>query len=215
MFLRNESLKQYIKLYPVTTVLICVHLIVLGLMEWTGSSQDAETLLRFGALFDLPGMTPEWWRYLTAMFVHIGFAHMFFNSFTLYVFAPPLERMLGTWRYLLFYILSGIAGNLASAWLHPDHFISAGASGAIYGVYAAYLFLAIFRKDIIDRQTKQTIITILVIGFLQSIIVPHIDLYAHFGGFVGGLIVMGLISLSIQRRQKRHQEEQRQQASEG
>ncbi|MFH5186245.1 rhomboid family intramembrane serine protease [Paenibacillus sp. TAB 01] len=146
MFLRTESLKQYVRLYPVTTVLICIHLVVLGLMEWTGSSEDSRTLLRFGALFDLPGMVPEWWRYITAMFVHIGFAHLFFNSFTLYVFAPPLERMLGVWRYALLYLLCGIAGNLASAWFHSDYFISAGASGAIYGVYAAYLFLAIFRK---------------------------------------------------------------------
>lgn len=203
MFLRNENLKQYIRLYPITALLIMIHLVVLGLMEWYGSSKATATLIQFGALFDLPGMKPEWWRYITAMFVHIGFEHLLFNSFALYVFAPPLERMLGKWRYAVFYLLCGIAGNIASAWLHPGYFVSAGASGAIYGIYAAYLFLAVFRKDIIDRETKQTIITIIVIGFLQSIIVPHIDLYAHAGGFIGGLIVMGLISLSIRRRRQK------------
>ncbi|WP_409344536.1 rhomboid family intramembrane serine protease [Paenibacillus sp. MBLB4367] len=208
MFARTESLKQYIRLYPVTTALIVIHLILMGLMEWYGSSRDTETLLRFGALFELPGVTTEPWRYVSAIFLHIGFSHLLFNSFTLYVFAPPLEIMLGRWRYVLFYLISGIAGNIASMWLHPDYFVSAGASGAIYGIYAAYLYLAIFRRDIIDKQTKQTIVTIIVIGFLYSVIVPNIDLYAHFGGFAGGFITIALIALSIKRRYRNRIERQ-------
>ncbi|RAV21326.1 rhomboid family intramembrane serine protease [Paenibacillus contaminans] len=214
MFARTESLKQYIRLYPVTTALIVINLIVLGLMEWYGSSQDNETLYRFGALFDLPGETAEPWRYVTAIFLHIGFSHLLFNCFTLYVFAPPLEIMLGKWRYILLYLVSGIVGNIASMLLHQDYFISAGASGALYGIYAAYLYLAIFRKDIIDKQTKQTIVTIIVIGFLYSVIVPRVDLYAHFGGFVGGFATIALIALSIKRRYRKMMEEYEEQGHE-
>ncbi|TDG00793.1 rhomboid family intramembrane serine protease [Paenibacillus piri] len=202
MFLRRESLKQYIRLYPVTSLLIVIQLLVWAAMEWYGSSMDSGTLLRFGAMFGLPGLTPEPWRYVTAIFVHIGFEHLLFNSFALYVFAAPLERLLGAWKYALFYLACGIAGNIASVWLHRDDFIGAGASGAIYGVYAAYLFLSIFRKDLIDYQSKQTIRVIVIIGFLYSFIVPHVDIYAHAGGFVGGAVLTALITRFVARRQR-------------
>lgn len=200
MFVRTESFKQYLRYYPVTCVLIAVNLLLVLLMEISGSSQNTMTLIQFGALFEVDGFKPELWRFVTAMFLHNGFAHLFFNCFALFVFAPALERMLGKVRYIALYLVSGIAGNIVSYWLHSDSFISVGASGAIYGIYAAYLFLAIFRKDIIDLQTKQTIVTIIVIGFLYSFIVPRVDIYGHLGGFLGGLVVMYLIALSIRRR---------------
>ncbi|SFL07925.1 Membrane associated serine protease, rhomboid family [Paenibacillus sp. 1_12] len=204
MFARRESLKEYFRLYPVTALLIIVNIVVWGVMEVYSFGQDPSiTRLQFGAIFDLPNMKAETWRYVTAMFIHIGFEHLFFNSFALYVFAPPLERMLGKWRYLLTYIVSGITGNIFSMWLHKDYFVSAGASGAIYGIYAAFLFLAIFRKDIIDQYTKKTILVIVGVGFASSLIIPRIDIYAHLGGFVGGIVTMALIVLSIKRRHRR------------
>ena len=203
MFLRRESLKQYIRLYPVTSAIIVIHLLVMAAMEWYGSSTNNVTLLRFGAMFDLPGIEPEPWRLVTSIFIHIGFEHLLFNSFALYVFAAPLERMIGSWRYALYYLACGVIGNLASAWLHTDPYIGVGASGAIYGVYAAYLYMSVFRKDLIDYQTKQTVRTIVIVGFISSIIIPRVDLYAHAGGFVGGLAVSALMMLFVRRRRAR------------
>lgn len=204
MFSRRESLKQYFSWYPVTASLICINLLLWGLMEWYSSSNGKDaTFFQFGALFDLPGMRAEPWRYVTAIFLHNGFAHLFFNSFAMYVFAPPLERMLGKWRYLLTYIASGISGNIFSMWLHQGYFVSVGASGAIYGIYAAYLYLALFRKDIIDSQTKKMVVILIAVGFANSLIVPNIDIYAHLGGFIGGIVALAMIVLSIKRRHRR------------
>ncbi|WP_282935869.1 rhomboid family intramembrane serine protease [Paenibacillus sp. RC67] len=202
MFSRTESLKQYIRLYPVNTAIIVIQLLVMAGMTIYGSSKDNSTLIRFGAMFDLPRMEPELWRYVTSIFVHIGFEHLLFNSFAIYVFAAPLERMFGSFRYAVFYLLSGIAGNIASALLHKDYYIGAGASGAIYGVYAAYLYLSVFRKDLIDYQTKQTVRIIVIIGFIYSVVIPNVDIYAHLGGFVGGLLFTALMTLFIKRRQR-------------
>ncbi|MED4599342.1 rhomboid family intramembrane serine protease [Paenibacillus validus] len=206
MFARRESLKQYVRLYPVTTTLIAIHLLLMAAMEVYGSSKDTATLLRFGAMFDLPGLQPEPWRYVSSIFLHIGFEHLLFNSFALYVFAAPLERMLGSWRYAVFYLICGIIGNLASAWLHTDSYVGAGASGAIYGVYAAYLYLSVFRKDLIDYQSKQTVRTIVIIGFVYSILIPNVDIYAHGGGFVGGLAVSAILTLFVKKRKSRGSE---------
>jgi rhomboid protease GluP len=200
VFVRRESIKQYMRIYPVTFTIIVIHLLVMAAMEWYGSSKDSETLLRFGAMFGIQDLHPAAWRYVASIFIHIGWEHLLFNSFALYVFAAPLERLLGSFRYLFFYLACGIFGNIVSAAFHSDPYIGAGASGAIYGVYAAYLYLSLFRKDMIDGETKQTVITILVIGFIYSIVVPNVDIYAHAGGFIGGLAMTALMTLFIKRR---------------
>ncbi|MCR8642683.1 rhomboid family intramembrane serine protease [Paenibacillus sp. N1-5-1-14] len=210
MFSRRESFKQYIQFYPITSILIAINVAVFLVMLLTGTSFSNETLYDFGAMFDLPGMQPEWWRNFTAMFLHAGFGHLFFNMFTIVIFAPPLEIMLGKVRYLLLYLISGVAGNLVSAWMHKlqsEYYIGVGASGAIYGLYAAFLFLAVFRKDIMDQATRQTILIIIVAGFVSSVITPRVDIYAHLGGFIGGFGSLALIVLSIKRRVRRRQEQ--------
>lgn len=200
MFLRRESLKEYVKSYPVVSLILLVQLLAFGLMEAYGSSTSVRTLLDFGAMFKNPFFQPEPWRYVTAVFLHIGFQHLLLNSFALYVFAAPLERMLGSWRFLLFYVACGIVGNAVSYMLHMDNYIGAGASGAIYGVYAAFLLFAFFRKDLIHGENAKTIMIIVIVGFIHSIVIPNVDLYGHAGGFACGLIAAAALSLTIRKR---------------
>lgn len=196
LFLRYENWRQYVRLYPITVTILVINVILFALMEIYGSSKGTPTLLRFGAMFGIPGhpLQPEWWRYFSSVFLHIGGPHLLFNSFALFVFAPPLERMLGKMRYSLFYLACGAGGNVVSHWLHQDYYISAGASGAVYGIFAAYLFLALFRKELLDQQSKQTIMVILVIGLIYSIVMKGVNLYAHAGGFLSGFAIMYVLS---------------------
>lgn len=196
--MRRESLKEYIKYYPITSLILIINLLMFILVELVGSSRDTATMLRFGAMFRLEGFSPEWWRYFASTFLHFGFMHLLMNSFALYVFAPPLERMIGSARYLLFYLLSGLAGSSISYLLMSSGTVSAGASGAVYGVFAAYLYLAIFRKDLLDAQSGQTIKTILIVGLIYSLL-PGVSFFGHLGGFVGGFALMALLSLTMKR----------------
>lgn len=203
LFLRRESLKQYIRWYPVTASLIVLNVLLVIVMEIFGSSKNSITLLQFGAMFNIHGFQPEWWRYVTAIFLHAGWKHLLFNCFALYVFAPPLERMLGHVRYLVYYILCGVSGNLVSYWLHVKEYVGIGASGAVYGIYAAYVFIALFRKDLLDYSSRKTIQIIVSVGFVHSLVMfRRVDLWAHLGGFLGGLLLMALLVLSI--RVRRH-----------
>lgn len=199
MFVRRESFKEYLTYYPITSGIIAMNIIMFLLMELSGSAESNLTLLRFGAMFDIAGFKTEWWRFFTAMVLHGGLTHLIFNCFALLVFAPPLERLLGKWRYALYYVACGVIGNIASYWLHFDEYISVGASGAIYGVYGAYIYLAIFHKHLLDFGTRKTIQTIVIIGFVYSLF-PGIDLWAHLGGFVGGFALMALMVMMIRRR---------------
>lgn len=188
IFLRRETFRQYLRLYPVTSLILGVILALFLAMEWRGGSENVLTLIDFGAIYSESGESHEWWRYISAVFLHIGWRHLLFNGFALYVFAPPLERLMGSWHYLGFFLAAGFAGNAVSMLFSATPFVSAGASGAIYGIYAAYLFLALFRKEVLDAGTRQTVTTIVAVGLVYSIAVPNVNLYAHLGGLVGGFL---------------------------
>jgi hypothetical protein len=96
-----------------------------------------EVLLRFGASRPAHVRTGEWWRFATALFVHIGPRHLLGNMATLLVLGPALVAALGPWRFLVVYLASGVAGNALSYAVTPPDVVSAGASGAILGVLGA------------------------------------------------------------------------------
>lgn len=198
MFLRKESLAQYIRLFPVISVILVINIVLFIAMEVYGSSSDVRTLLQFGAMTNFPDR-PELWHYASAIFLHIGFMHLLMNGVALYVFAAPLERILGKWRFIVLYLVSGLAGNIVSVTAHQEPYIGAGASGAIYGIYAAYVYFSIFHKTAFGVHNARTIQTIVVIGVVHSIIVPNVDLSAHLGGFFGGFIMTTLYSLFNRR----------------
>lgn len=201
IFLRRESFREYIRLYPVTSLLLVIMAVVFAAMEWTGSSTSVRTLMHYGAIYSNGGESHEWWRYFTAIFLHIGVSHLLFNGFAIYVFAPPLERWIGSVRYAFFILVAGFAGNALSMWLSEPPFISAGASGAIYGIYAAYLYVALFHRQVLDENTRQTVMTIIGVGVVYSVVVPNVNLYAHLGGFLGGFLYFAVWIRHMRRRQ--------------
>ncbi|BBH21436.1 rhomboid family intramembrane serine protease [Paenibacillus baekrokdamisoli] len=186
IFLRYESFRGYLRMYPVTAAIIAINIIVfiLDLLS------DNHSLLDKGMFYSTPDQNhfslEEPWRYVTAVFMHIGFQHLFFNMFAILVFAPPLERMLGHVRYAVFYLLCGIAGNFLSAVVEPTT-AGAGASGAIYGIYGAYLYLAVLKKTL-DEGSRKTVYTILIFGLIYSVFVPGIGIWAHVGGLIAGFV---------------------------
>lgn len=191
LFLRYENFRQYIRWYPITTAILAIQLVLFVWMAIVGSTRDNLTLVRFGAFVGEPPFSGEYWRYFSSIFLHSGFDHLLFNSFALFVFAPPLERLLGKWKYALFYLGSGFIGNVATLAFYNGNqiIVSVGASGAIYGVFAAYLFIALFYRQALDKQSSSTIITIVVVGFIYTFLIPQVNVYAHVGGFVGGFLL--------------------------
>jgi rhomboid protease GluP len=203
MFLRYETFRSYIRLYPITTVFLVMNLIVFVLDTYVLNHE----LTYRGVFIQDPILSPygmtEPWRYLTSITLHGGWEHLLFNCFSILVFAPPLEKWLGHLRYLLFYLAAGVAGNALSALVHAnDTHVSLGASGAIYGVFGAFLFLAIFRKSELDEATRKTIYSVLIFGMIYSFIAPNINIWAHIGG---GICGFALMSLTASRRSRNQQ----------
>lgn len=201
IFLRYESFRSYLRLYPVTASLITLNIVYFIIVALSGDPNNSYHAVDYGAFVTYPGKDPygmlEPWRYVTSIFMHSGLEHLLFNMFALLVFAPPLERLLGSLRYVFFYIVCGIAGNAMSALANqitndPYAHVGVGASGAIYGIYGAFLFVSLFRKSMLDDSSRKTVYTILIFGVIYSVIVPKIDLWAHVGGALAGFLLYKL-----------------------
>jgi rhomboid protease GluP len=150
---------------------------------------DAEVLLAVGVKDPVGLAQGQFWRLLTPMFIHVGVIHFGVNSLMLYSIGYQLERVLGGAWFMLVYLMSGIAGNIASSVFSLQ--MSAGASGAIFGLLGCGFFLeytignrilAMTGRKPRNRVYAMTIIINLAFGFL----VPFIDNSAHIGGLVMG-----------------------------
>ena len=126
----------------------------------------------------------EWWRLLTAAFLHGSWLHIAFNMYVLFVLGPTLERVLGHMRFTVLYVVAALGGSVASYAFSDPRTVSVGASGAIFGLMGALI--------VAGRRMRWDITQVLillginvVIGFLS----PQIDWRAHFGGLVVGALV--------------------------
>ncbi len=142
-----------------------------------------------GVLFGPFVADGDWWRLLTAAFLHYGPVHLGMNMLVLWLFGPPLENALGSARFLLLYLVGGLAGS-AGALLFTPTSATVGASGAIFALFGAMLVL--------ERQGTfvfgGSVVPLLVINFAFTILVPGISIGGHLGGFVGGAVAMLALS---------------------
>ncbi len=193
MFFRTESFQQFLKFYPIVSIIVGINLGLWLLTEFLPIPFfESIRALGVGNNF-LIEVNNEYWRVVTAIFFHYGLFHALFNSFSLVLFGPPLERMLGKVKFIILYVGAGVIGNLATFWLGHIFLQHAGASGAVFGIFGAYLFIIFFRKHLIDYQSKQIIVVILVIALIMTFIRPGINEFAHIFGLIGGFALANLL----------------------
>ncbi|MDP5274544.1 rhomboid family intramembrane serine protease [Chengkuizengella axinellae] len=193
IFLRYESFRQYLKFYPITVTILGLNFIVYLITVFLSLYYSYGLVLYLLGSLSYSAEGFEIWRIFTSMFLHGGFDHFLFNAFSLFLFGPPLERMLGKVKYIIIYLASGVFGNIISIAVYGSKVNSVGASGAIYGLLGAYLFMVLYLGHRIDPQSRTTIIVILTIGIIYSFISPGINISAHLGGLFAGFIIFSLM----------------------
>lgn len=194
MFIRTErSLKDFIHFYPVVSTLVIIHLVLWVVIDLLHLPFGIR-LFQWGAGNNLYIHEGQYWRLFTSILLHSGLMHTVFNSFTLVLFGPALEQMLGKGKFLFAYFAAGFIGNLATFLINPTAFYSyVGASGAIFGLFGLYVYMVVFRKDLIDQASAQIILVIFVIGLIMTFLRPNINIYAHIFGFIGGFAVARIV----------------------
>lgn len=179
-----------------TWLLIAINGAVWLLMELNGGSENGATLIAFGAKVNPLIDQGEVWRLFTAMFLHIGIFHLAVNSYSLYNVGSLLERFIGSARFIVVYILAGLCGSFAS-YLFSPRSISAGASGAIFGLLGALGVFFFLHRDLFGAAANRILMNIGVVALLNlslGLRLSGIDNFAHMGGLLGGLIVGLLVS---------------------
>jgi rhomboid protease GluP len=178
----------------ISPILIDINILIFILMLFSGVHflmPENQSLLDWGANFRPVTLDGQWWRLFTCCFLHIGVLHLLLNMYALLYIGVLLEPYLGKTRFLASYLLSGIAASVASLWWN-DLTISAGASGAIFGMYG--VFLAMLTTNLLDKSVKKSLlisIGIFVFYNLVNGLKPDsgIDNAAHIGGLLSGLII--------------------------
>jgi rhomboid protease GluP len=175
---------------PYATIIILVLITAIYVaMEVAGHGDIRRVALEFGAKDNGLIKAGQYWRFVTPIFLHGGWLHLLVNGFSLYRLGGSMERIYGPTKYLLVFILAGIAGNMLSYLLSPT--MSLGASGALFGLVGAGLVFPVRFRSLIPVEVRTSILRQLIpvavinlaIGFsLQGII----DNWAHIGGLLGG-----------------------------
>lgn len=178
----------------VTYIIMAVCIILFILMELSGGSTNSQILLKYGANLDILVKNGEYYRLFTCIFLHIGIMHLICNMYSLYAIGREVESLFGKVKYIIIFILSGIFGSIMSiAFTHNT--ISAGASGAIFGLLGALLYFGINYRTYLGEAIKRTIIPIIVVNLIIGFFAEGIDLAAHIGGLVGGVLVSMMVGI--------------------
>ncbi|QED46367.1 rhomboid family intramembrane serine protease [Cytobacillus dafuensis] len=193
MFTRTESFKEFLRFYPIVSIIITIH-IVLYFISVLPFFPNLWLYENFAGV-NLYIVEGQYWRLITPIFMHSDFPHMLFNSFSLVLFGPALEQMIGKWKFIFVYLISGIAANVATLVLEPLTYIHVGSSGAIFGLFGFYAAATKIRKDLISKGNSQIILTIMVIGLIMTFLQPNINVTAHLFGLLTGFL-LGLALLS-------------------
>lgn len=190
MFTRTESFREFIHYYPVVSLIIAVQ-IILYLLTSLPILPNAIIFEKLSGI-NLYIWGGEWWRLITPIFMHSGFSHLLFNSFSLILFGPGLERILGRLKFTALYFITGISANIATLLIEPVTYIHVGASGAIFGLFGMYISITRFRKHLLTRDNRQLILTIAVISIIMTFLQSNVNIISHIFGFISGFLIGAL-----------------------
>lgn len=189
-------MRNYKKL-PICTIAIAAAnvLIFLGL-SFMGMAEDSAFMMEHGAMYVPYLMNGErYYTLITSMFLHFGFSHLMNNMVMLLVIGYSLEPEIGKIRFLFIYLGSGLMGNLVSAWFdvsQGSYAVSAGASGAIFGIVGALLYVAIRNHGRVGEISTRGLVLMAGLSLYYGFTAQGVDNAAHIGGLISGFLLVVL-----------------------
>ncbi|MBO4903669.1 MAG: rhomboid family intramembrane serine protease [Lachnospiraceae bacterium] len=162
-------------------------------MTFAGSTEDVGFMLGHGAMF-VPSVleNKEIYRFFTCMFLHFGFMHLAGNMVVLMFLGDNVERAVGKYKFIIIYILGGLFGSVGSfvyALVYNPGIVSAGASGAIFALIGALLWLVIRNKGRLEDMTTLRMCVLIAYALYNGITSENVDMAAHLFGLLGGFLV--------------------------
>lgn len=159
--------------------------------------------IKWGSNYSPLTLSGDWWRLVTNVFIHFGIIHLVMNMYCLYIVGVYLEPMLGKTKYITAYLCTGVLASLVSLWWHKEGVNSAGASGAIFGLYG--LFLALLTTKLIPERVRKMQLQSIGIFVAYNLIYGlkgGVDNSAHIGGLISGFVVGYLYAIHIKKEKQ-------------
>lgn len=178
-------------------IIVLANVLVFLVLSFMGDTENAAFMAEHGAdVAPLVVLNKEYYRLFTCMFLHFGLEHLLYNMLILIFLGDALEKATGKVRYLIIYLGGGMAGNVLSVWSdmrNESYAVSAGASGAIFAVIGALVYIVLRNKRDLEDFSGRRLLLMAGLMVLQSFTATGIDNYAHMGGFVAGFILAFLL----------------------
>lgn len=200
---KEEEYKVEIKAKTpvVTYVLIAINVLVFAAIyiysAISGKTYN-ELIIDLGAKVNIYIIAGEYWRLVTPIFLHGGIVHLLVNCYSLYALGSTAERLLGRKKYLWAYFVAGVIGNIFSFAFSQN--AGVGASGAIFGLLGAMLYLGMERPAFFKASFARGVITTIVINLAYGFSNAGIDNFAHIGGLIGGFLASGVVGVKVKNR---------------
>ncbi|MBQ1812333.1 MAG: rhomboid family intramembrane serine protease [Bacilli bacterium] len=173
----------------ITYGLLIVNTIIFILMYILGNgSNDIGTLIKFGALAKDLVLNGQYFRLLTSAFLHIGIMHLVCNMYALYILGKDIESYYGKVKYAFIYLTSALIGSLLSMVFMSEYSVSAGASGAIFGLMGSLLYFGYNYRATLNNSITKQILPVIILNLFIGFTSTGINNYAHIGGLIGGYI---------------------------
>lgn len=200
---KDDLIYHYIT--PVNLIMVAINVIVFFVLDIMGDTTDGYFMFQHGAMYPYAVTEgQEYYRLLTSAFLHFGISHLVNNMIMLVCLGSYLERALGKIKYLIFYLLTAVGSSLISmahTLYTDDPVISAGASGVIFGVIGALLYLVIRNKGHFEDLTMVRFLIMLVLSLYYGFTSTGVDNAAH----VGGLLVGFFLAVLLYRKDRHYQ----------
>lgn len=186
--------KNYYDSKPyITMAVIAVNIIVFAVMSIFGNTLDTQYMAEHGAMYPpYVAENGQYWRLFTSMFMHFGLMHILNNMVMLGAVGRIVEIAMGHVRFLIAYIVAGICGGALSyaVMLHNnDYAVSAGASGAIFGMVGALVWIVIVNRGFYEGISRQQVIFMVILMIYYGVSTSGVDNWDHLGGLAGGFII--------------------------
>ncbi len=142
----------------------------------------------------------EYYRIFTSAFLHTNFLHLFFNMYALYMIGPQVERYYGKFKYFIIYFASAILGGLFSCVFMENNVYSLGASGAIFGLLGSVAYFTYYYRATLQGLRNSPVIPVILANLLLGFFIPNVDVFAHIGGLIAGLLISMAIGIGDKAR---------------
>lgn len=177
----------------VNTGLIAINVVYFLYMEMVGSTENTSFMVAHGAMYGpLVLGNGEYYRLLTSIFMHFGINHIMNNMLILFILGDNLERALGHVKYLFFYLFCGVGANIVSMLVNMGEFrnvVSAGASGAIFGVIGGLLYAVIINRGRLEDLSTRQLVVVILCSLYFGLTSTGVDNAAHISGLIIGIIM--------------------------